>query len=394
VGEAPGFRGHPPRARLLARLLRCTLMFPGSTGPPTLRRCFALALFVPFFLLLQLVHWFGFLLDDLLFPGYRSVEVREPLFVVGLPRSGTTFLQRVLARDDERFTTLRLWELVLAPSITERKVWAGLAALDRGLGGPVVKGIDALVEGALSWTDRVHPVAFDEPEEDFLLLLPVFACFLLVVPFPDHEALWRLARFDHLPVRERAAILSFYRSCLQRHLYVAGAEKTILSKNPSFTPMVASLLKTFPDARFVCCVREPREAVPSQLSALREGARIFGYRIDAPRVRDRFLEMLEGYARHALETLEPLDEARRAFVPLGHLHRDLEGEVVAFYRRFGWEPGPAFRGRLTEAGRRSRAYASTHAYSLEAFGLEAETLDRRFAGWNDRFGFADRRRRS
>ena len=137
-----------------------------------------LLFFVPALLLLQGAHWVGFLLDDLFFRGYRNITVRDPLFVVGLPRSGTSFLQRVLAQDSERFTTLRLWELILAPSVTERMLarrWgrdrmsaysranesiaARAADYDRNADGGEIKPIyrfgEGVVEGEdLTITDR------------------------------------------------------------------------------------------------------------------------------------------------------------------------------------------------------------------------------------------------
>ena len=61
-----------------------------------------MALFWPLFVLLQAINGAGLMLDYLLFPDFRRVRVREPLFVVGVPRSGTTFLHRLLAGDRER----------------------------------------------------------------------------------------------------------------------------------------------------------------------------------------------------------------------------------------------------------------------------------------------------
>ena len=187
------------RAASLLRLYRQTLKAPWRTGPLGLRRLVMLSLFVPAFLALQTVHWLFFRLDDLLFPGYREVAVDAPLFVVGIPRSGTTFLHRVLARDETRFTTPRLWELVLAPSVTQRKLVAAAAWIDGRLGGSGRRAVRWLERRIFVSLDQVHPVTLDSPEEDYFALLPIFACFLLVVPFPDHPEVWRLSRFDELP---------------------------------------------------------------------------------------------------------------------------------------------------------------------------------------------------
>jgi hypothetical protein len=355
------------------------LLFPGQvTGPRTLRRLLLLALFLPVFLLTQTIHWLCLALDEVFFPAYRKVQVREPLFVVGLPRSGTSFLQRVLAQDGNRFTTTRLWELLFAPSIIQRKILLALGTLDRRLGSPLGRLFRQAEKGGFRWMEIIHEVSLTDPEEDYFLLLPAFACFLLVVPFPYQDALWELARFDLLPPAKRKPLMAFYHRAAQRHLYVAGPGMRLLSKNPSFTPLIRSLADTFPDARFLCCIRDPAQVVPSLLSSIRSGADLFGYDVSEPRIRDRYVEMLTFFARHAPSALSTLPPDRYAFVPLSELKSDLEGFILGVYDRFGWTPEGGFRERLRKEASRGKSYRSRHRYTLEEFGLSARDLQGRF----------------
>jgi hypothetical protein len=372
---------------LLPRLLRLTLLPGWPTGPRTVKRLALLFLLTPLFLLLQAFHWLGFFLDEILFRGYRKVEIREPLFIVGLPRSGTTFLHRVFARDTERFTTTRLWELLFAPSVTERKLWTAAGAVNRALGKPLSRLGSWGERRGLGWLEVIHEVSLDDPEEDYFLLLPVFACFLLVVPYPYHEGIWELARFDELPASKRAPIMSYYRAALQRHLYVAGPEKQLLSKNPSFTPFLRSIIEAFPDGKILCCVRDPLEVVPSLLSSIRTGAGLFGYPVEEPRIRDRFLDMLVFFAGHALTTLDGTAKDRHAFVPLAEMRKDVKRFVLETYRRFGWDASPGFSDRLDEDTERGKGHKSRHSYSLEEFGLDAQEIRERFPEFNARFSF-------
>jgi len=373
---------------LILRLLRLTLFPKWPTGPRNARRLGLLLLLIPAFLALQMIHWVGFLLDEIFFRGFRSVKIREPLFIVGLPRSGTTFLHRVLARDSDRFTTTRMWELLVAPSVAERKFWLALGALNRALGEPFSRMGQWGERAGLGWLEAIHDVSLTDPEEDYFLLLPVFACFLLVVPFPYLEAIWELSRFDDLPGEKRRRIMAFYRSALQRHLFVAGPGKQILSKNPSFTSFLFSLRETFPDGKFLCCVRDPLEVVPSQLSSIRAGTRLFGYDVSEPAVRDRFLAMLDFYAKHALSALQQIPENQHAFLPLTEMRKDVKGSVLRVYARFGWTPDPEFEKELAAEARRGKSFESRHSYSLEEFGLSPGQVRDRFPELNARFGFA------
>jgi len=362
--------------QLIGRLLRGTLL-PRGAGPWSLRRLLVLPVFTLLFLALQTVHWVGFLLDEIFFRGYHRVEVREPLFVVGMPRSGTSFLQRVLAEDTERFTTLRLWELLLAPSVTERTLWLGLGRLDGLMGRPAGRLLDGLARRGFAFMDDVHPVDFQEPEEDYFLLLPAFACFLLVLAWPEHRSLWELARFDDLPEAVRRRLLGHYRRCLQRHLYMVGPEKRILSKNPSFTPMVRSLRETFPDAAFVGCVRDPLEALPSLLSSLEGGAALFGWDVAEPRHRDPFVTMLRDFALRLDEDVAAMPD-RALLLPLPELSADVPGTVRRIYGTFGWTPGPALEAALARRAARPPRAPSGHRYALQDFGLEPEDVRHRF----------------
>ena len=70
------------------------------------RRMLFLIIFVPFYLVLQSVNIICTLLDEIFFSGYKDIEVKKPLFIVGVPRSGTTFLHRMLSKD-EQFTAIK-----------------------------------------------------------------------------------------------------------------------------------------------------------------------------------------------------------------------------------------------------------------------------------------------
>ncbi|WP_317930180.1 sulfotransferase [Halioxenophilus sp. WMMB6] len=257
---------------------------------PLLRNLLLLLGLVLFFVYLQL-QWLGLLLDEIIFHRYRQVKVTRPLFVVGAPRSGTTFLQRSLASDPQ-FTTTTLAECLLTPSITARYCGRALAWCLR----PLQSLAGKIKPRWLQAMDSIHPLGLGEPEEDFLLLLPIFSCFILMVLFPGNRRLWRLAHFDsQLTEHEREIIMCFYRRMVQRHLYVHGEEKTYLAKNPSFTGALASFQHHFPDATFVACVRQPEEVFASQLSSLKPALSLLGYDWQAAEFQADVAAMLRYY---------------------------------------------------------------------------------------------------
>ncbi len=357
-----------------------------SLAPPragfarrSLRRLALMLVFLPAFGLLQLVHWLAFLLDEILYPDYRQVEIRDPVFVIGVPRSGTTHLHRVLA-EDPAHSTFATWECLLAPSIVQRKILLALAGLDRRLGGPGAALLGYIERHALGGLEGVHATSLTAPEEDYLAMMPALAAFILVLPFPDAPSIWRLGRFDRgMPAEDRQRLLGFYRACLQKHLYVHGTDKRILSKNASFAPWAEGLRQTFPDARILGCLRDPRRALPSQLSAIEPGMDLFDNDGRDGRFRDRMSRQLRFYYRHLLRTLPASPANRHVLVNMPQLTRDLASTVKRAYARLELPMPARFAARLEELDAEARAYRSRHHYQLADYGLDDAAIERRFA---------------
>lgn len=363
----------------LARAVR--LWFGAFVSPWTEVRSLSGALLVilawPLFCVLQLLHWIGFALDEIFFRGWRRVEIRRPLFVVGPPRSGTTHLHHVLSLD-EQTTTFRTWECLFGLSVTARMLLLALGRMDRFLGRPFGRAGGWIGRRFLAGMDDVHPFAMDAPEEDFLALLPAMQCFILVVVFPRADWLWRTARLDETADEgERESIMRFYKACVQKHMYVFGRDRRFLSKNASFSGMAESLLQTFPDARIVSTTRDPKKTVPSQLSAIEPGLAAVGFRRVPPVLRDRLIDQLLFYYLH-LEALARSRPDRIAIIDNDELRENLEAVVGSAYRKLGLEMSAGFSRALAQADKRSRGFASGHKYTLEEYGLSESMIEQQF----------------
>lgn len=374
------------------RLLRRTLFESrGTFARMTPRRALTMAVFVPGLFFGQIIHRIAFVLDDLFFPGWRDVPIERPVFMVGIPRSGTTHLHRLVSKDAERFTTLTTWEMVLAPSIIERKVLIGLGKLDAALGGYARKAIKALEDRAFAPVRKIHKIGLWEPEEDDIALFPIFASVFLIFAFPFPQDLDDLVRFDvKMPPEDKKAIMDFYRDCVKRHLYVHGTDKRFLSKNPAFSSKIDALIETFPDCHIICNVRSPYDAVPSLISFLS-----FSWsRFDNDKRGDEFnqliLDLVGHWYRHPADRMEKLGtgpDGRHAFVKYDDLTRDPQSVLEDLYRRIGLQFGPRFQEMLDKEMSKAKSYKSQHEYDLADFGLSVERIEREFGDIFEHFGF-------
>ncbi|NEV63510.1 sulfotransferase [Thiorhodococcus minor] len=364
------------QARILALAVR--LLFPRrGAGRASPKRLAVMLAFIPVFALVQLIHWVGFLLDEILFPAYRRVDVREPIFVLGVPRSGTTHLHRVLAAD-EQYTTFSTWECFFALSVTARRFWLAVGRLDAKVGAPLSRLLRWAEGKLLGGMADVHSMSLWDAEEDYFALMPVLACFILVLPFAHSDFVWRMGTFDRdMPEAERRRIMDFYYRALQRHLYVHGPDKRLLSKNAAFAPLAQALAERFQDARFVICLREPANTIPSQLSSIESGIDFFDALSQAPDLRARLTEQLAFYYRNLGQAFGAASENRCVCVTMSALKSDLASTIEQIYGQLGLDSTAQFKARLALREAESRGYSSSHSYSLEQYGLSREEVERR-----------------
>ena len=371
--------------RLLYKSLFCSA---GTNARLTPRRIAILCLFIPLFILNGLINWICLLLDEILFPRYRRAAVTAPVFIVGVPRSGTTFLHRLLARDEQQFTCMKLWELFFAPSIIQKKCWCALGMLDRHLGSPLSRIVRSWEDRVFNQLGRMHVLSLFEPEEDELLLLTVFSSVFLSFAFPFADEVRGLALFDlELPLRQRERIMAFYKKCVQRHLYCFGRGRRFLSKNPAFSPKIESLYRTFPDARIICMVRSPFEAIPSSMSLISYFCHFFTSPVEAFPMQAAIQEMLSMWYRYPLEQLAKQRTEQQAVIKYDTLVRDPRETVHGLYKRLGCSLTPDYQKVLEAEAERARKYKSRHTYSLEQSGLSSDRIREDYRDILERFGF-------
>ncbi|MGD8339720.1 MAG: sulfotransferase [Gammaproteobacteria bacterium] len=368
-------------ARFLSLIYR--IVVP-TRNPGWLRyfwRLAVLTVLFPPFVLLQLIHWIGFTFDEILFRGYRRIQIRNPVFVVGVPRSGTTFLHRLLATDPG-FATFSTWECLFAPSISERLIVRAVASADRWCGRPLRRLLDRAEALLLERSAGIHPTGLREPEEDYLCFLPVLCCFILILPFPSAPWVWGMAYFDRdLAPRDRQALLGWYRRCLQKHLYVHGEAKVLLSKNASFAGMVNGLVNEFAGARFVVCQRDAVAVIRSQLNSLEPSMRLFGIAANDPSFRRKLVDCLDFYYRNLDTLCASLPQSLLVRIALPDLSRNTRCAVELLYRQFGLALPAAVDAAISDYEAGPVPINASRPRELEEWGLDERELGRRFAPW-------------
>ncbi len=202
-------------------------------------------------------------LDDLLFPGYKKRCIK-PVFIIGQPRSGTTFLHRTLAEDENSFFAVRDIEWRY-PYITVQKLigFSGLA--DR------LRHISAWPDTeAGRRASKMHRETIFDWEEDGTFFN---ACFLhhffVFFRFPYPELLSYLDNFHDLPEGFQEHMLNTHQKVIQKIMYLRKGEKIYLSKEVTSHNKMERIQRLYPEARFIVMVRPSEDYMNSLMELVR-----------------------------------------------------------------------------------------------------------------------------
>ena len=293
--------------------------------------------------------------------------LREPVFIAGLPRTGTTLLHRLLAEHDE-FRTLRLAE-VLEPFATDSLVAERRAA-------EVVRAIAVLAPAAM----EAHPMAVDLPAECQHLMEATFVAAFFV--HFDVPAYWQWMMT--LSVDQLAEACGHYG---QLAAIAINREGRFLSKAPAHALYGAALPVTFPDMWVIRTHRPVGSAVPSLANLIALYRRIFTRNVSKDRIGQLALDVFRLGGQRMIEMQERLRPDRAIDIDYVRFVADPVGTSMAVFERLGLETSRAVENRLRQRLRVERVHErSAASYSLHQFGLTEAGINAATSAYSDWVG--------
>ncbi|KXK10715.1 MAG: Sulfotransferase domain protein [Chloroflexi bacterium OLB14] len=362
-----------------------------TTARLTRKRFFFLIIFYSVWPLGALMHWFFFWLDDVLFPAYKQQVIEKPLFILGNLRSGSTFLQRLLSRDEQTFTSLTTWDIYLTPSVTQKKITQLVSRFDKKfLNSTLHKWLYAFDKATLGKL-KIHPISFFKPEEDENIHLHIWDGYFVFFLFPFADEFPNYQHFDEaLAPEHKKRIMTFYKSMLQRHMYANKGKKYFVAKNPAFSPKIETLAEFFPDARILYLARNPLDMLPSTISWINYARRQFTDPGDGYFYLDEILDMTQHWYRHPLKYLDAHPSPRHLIVSYDELIQRPEKVIRGFYEQFGYPNQPGLPIIIDQAVKETMAFKSDHSYDLEEMGFTREQIVETYKDIFERFAFDTR----
>lgn len=254
---------------MLRLIFRAFSLRRNSLRRPTFKRIIVVFLVLPMlFFHIAVTHLFLFL-DKIFFSKFNLKSTEKAVFIVGVPRSGTSFLLNLVANNEAVFTSFRLWELVFAPSIIQKYFWLGIGWFLSKIGLPFQRFLNWLDNLFFKKMKGIHDLGLQHFEEDEMVYLYLFQSVYLMFIFPELEDIHQLLYTDNSDnLKQRIYNQTFYKSLIKRHLYVFNKnnDKYFLSKNPIHAIRLESLTTVFPKAKYLFLQRPLEKTIPSTIS--------------------------------------------------------------------------------------------------------------------------------
>jgi hypothetical protein len=307
-------------------------------------------------------------------PRIADRRIEAPVFIIGLPRTGTTLLHGLMSEDPDNRVP-RTWEVMFPATFPNTE-----------------QGIDSarkLTASRLAWANRlapqfktIHPIAPDLPQECIAITAQVFMSiqFHTTHDVPSYET-WFEQNSQRLGYEFHFRLL--------QHLEERRPGRRWVLKAPGHLFALDDLLARYPDAKIIQTHRDPLRVMASMASHATVLRRAFSDSAVPERIAadwtERWAQALRKFLavrdRSAAERFLDLDYDAIENSPLKTVER--------VYTFLGWRLSAGARAAMTRfVDANPKNKHGVHRYSLAEYGLDRDAELRRFGDYCARFNIA------
>lgn len=316
-----------------------------------------------------LVNRLGFTRDLREHPEILDEELVPPIVILGMPRTGTSKLQRTIAADPgmQRLEVWRLLNPAPMPGDPQTRIALG-------------EQFEAMLRQVPEFMAR-HPMEAHEPDEDLWLMELTFDAPVAShrLHLPNHRK-WIADRQD--------SAYAYMRTALQYLQWQDGGARgrPWVLKSPMHIGQVAALHGLFPDATFVQCHRDVYTVLGSYCSLIEVARGMNTDVVDLASLGPEFAQFWGGYTARNLAARSSIPDLDIYDVDFVQIRDDIDGVVAEIYRRAG-RPVTDESRTAFEAynARRPAGHFGAHDYQPSRWGVTPELVDECFAAYLNAF---------
>jgi len=326
------------------------------------------------------IHWKAILvsaavgrlkLEQYLRAGRELGVVKDPIFVVGLPRTGTSLVQRLIATDPAR-RGLRTNEMLTPiapqqPSLLDRSKRYGYALLSY-----------LIYKIFTPELIRIHHTSPTSLEECWMLFMPSYAVMNADYIFPTPTF------GNWLEERDMTGPYERYRRLLEI-LALGSKDRSYVLKSPEHLWFLDSLRRVFPSARVIWTHRDPAAAVASYAAQMSLPNRQHRGVTDPKQMGERVLSRFESGIARAEKAIADFPKGTLAHVRYEDLTEDPVGTIERAFRELGLNVTAEHKSAMQEFLAGPQVDRHQNHYVPETFGLTDVAIRERFSGYMSRF---------
>jgi Sulfotransferase family len=306
-------------------------------------------------------------------PAVAHQRIDRPIFITGLPRSGTTFLHRLMLMDSENRAP-RVWETIY-PSPRSGSREKRIRVVEKQL-----KAFEWLAPEFRS----LHPLNAESPQECSEITSHVFRS----LRFDTTYFIPSYRRWLDADVQRHLPGYRFHKRFLQYLQEEEGVERQWVLKCPEHLFALQAIRAVYPDARIVFVHRDPMRVLLSQSRLTEELRRPFTRQLDPKTLgSDESNRWLDGCQR-----MMAAAEDGGFQDPICHVHHidlitDPVATVESVYKHFGMTLPDDVAGRITQRTKEQpKGGYGEHHYEFEDHGLNEAEEQEKFRPYMIHFG--------
>lgn len=297
-------------------------------------------------------------------PDILETPLQAPIIIAGLQRTGTTFLQRLLASDSDNRALLS-WEALnpipLKGKNEEKK------RIKQALIGQ--KALHYMSPVFFS----IHPVEFDSPEEEILLNDMTL---LSAIP----EATLNVPTFSQWVANQDHSIAYDWMIKMLKVLEWKKASKTWILKTPQHLEYMDVVTQKFPESVIIHTHRHPKECIPSFCSMVYHSRKIFSKDVDPILVAKHWVNKNVEMLKHTMQVHQNNPNLKVIDLYYSDLIKDPIAAVQNIYAQIGRPWDTRIEAELKQATIRNKKNKyGKHEYNMADFGLTNASIEADFS---------------
>jgi len=318
-------------------------------------------------IIVRLVIFFFMLLDYIFIPSIWSKKIKNPIIIVGNPRSGTTFLQRFLVKNGFG-TGTQLWQMIYTSIILQKILKPALPLLE-------------YISPAKYHSTDAHKTSLTSVETDDASMLFRFFDGFFLYGFLLSWSKNDLFHWVDPKKRDNTKRDFNWFESLWKRVLISNKDKRIVAKLFSLSTTSPQFIKKFPDAKILYMVRDPLNVIPSGLSLVTGVLdKMFNFWSLPREDRERFISRLY----NALVELQlrfhedwisnKINKSNVMIVQFHEMMNDFDSLMDKIISFTGHEASEDLLNEIKITANKQKKFKSNHKYNLEKFGLNKKMI--------------------